>query len=213
MEIEAKFLADADLVERLSSAGKVAGWPVAERSRLRLETVYYDTVDRRLAEHDCALRLRRGEPAGTLLSFKSGRVAGEISRRVEIEVVVPADYDPACPASRPGALVMAEAEAAGRRLEPVLILTMDRTVLLIVAGDARMHLCLDGTSRPDMLGWRDHEIEVELDKGPEKGFAEFVSDLQRAHDLKPSNSSKIERAKRASIDLVECGGPIDNSNA
>ena len=213
MEIEAKFLADADLVERLSRAGKVAGWPVAERSRLRLETVYYDTVDRRLAEHDCALRLRRGEPAGTLLSFKSGRVAGEISRRVEIEVVVPADYDPACPASRPGALVMAEAEAAGRRLEPVLILTMDRTVLLIVAGDARMHLCLDGTSRPDMLGWRDHEIEVELDKGPEKGFAEFVSDLQRAHDLKPSNSSKIERAKRASIDLVECGGPIDNSNA
>ena len=213
VEIEAKFLADADLVERLSSAGKVAGWPVAERSRLRLETVYYDTVDRRLAEHDCALRLRRGEPAGTLLSFKSGRVAGEISRRVEIEVVVPADYDPACPASRPGALVMAEAEAAGRRLEPVLILTMDRTVLLIVAGDARMHLCLDGTSRPDMLGWRDHEIEVELDKGPEKGFAEFVSDLQRAHDLKPSNSSKIERAKRASIDLVECGGPIDNSNA
>ena len=72
MEIEAKFVADGELLERLTSAGKVAGWPVAERSRLRLETVYYDTVDRRLAEHDCALRLRRGEPEGTLLSFKRG---------------------------------------------------------------------------------------------------------------------------------------------
>ena len=89
MEIEAKFLADADLVERLSSAGKVAGWPVAERSRLRLETVYYDTVDRRLAEHDCALRLRRGEPAGhplQLIGFQgvcgaSGAFAVSISRR------------------------------------------------------------------------------------------------------------------------------------
>ncbi len=213
VEIEAKFVADGELLERLAYASKVAGWPVAERSRLRLETVYYDTVDRRLAEHDCALRLRRGEPEGPLLSFKRGRVAGGISRREEIETAVPADYDPAQPVTRPQPLVMAEAVARGRRLEPVLILTMDRTVLLIVAGDARMHLCLDGTSRPDMLGWRDHEIEVELDKGPEKGFAEFVSDLQRAHDLKPSNSSKIERAKRASIDLVECGGPIDNSNA
>ncbi len=126
MEIEAKFLADADLVERLSSAGTVAGWPVAERSRLRLETVYYDTVDRRLAGHDCALRLRRGEPEGTLLSFKRGRVTGEISRREESELVVSADYDPARPASRPQPLLMAEAVACGRPLGPVMTLTMDR---------------------------------------------------------------------------------------
>ena len=198
VEIEAKFVADGELLERLASVSMVAGWPVAQRTRLRLETVYYDTEDRRLAAGECALRLRRGEPEGTLLSFKRGRVAGGISRREEIEVAVPADYDPACPASRPQPLLTAEAAADGRRLEPVLILTMDRTVLLIVAGDARMNLCLDGTSRPDMPGWRDYEIEVELDKGPETGFAEFVSDLQRAHDLTPSVSSKIERALRAS---------------
>ena len=202
MEIEAKFLADGELLERLASASRVAGWPIGERTRLRLETVYYDTQDRRLASGECALRLRRGEPEGTLLSFKRGRVDGEISRREEIEVEVPSDYDPALPAALPAARprpqLRAEAAADGRPLGPVLTLAMDRTVLLIVAGDARMNLCLDGTSRPDMPGWRDYEIEVELDKGPETGFAEFVSDLQRAHDLTPSVSSKIERALRAS---------------
>lgn len=198
MEIEAKFLADQELLERLANASEVAGRPVVQRNVLRLETGYYDTEDRRLAAGECALRLRRGEPEGTLLSFKSGRVDGEISRREEVEVEVPADFDPAHPASRPRPQLMAEAAAEGRPLGPVLALAMGRTVLLIAAGDSRMHMCLDSTFRPDVPGWRDYEIEVELDQGPEAGFAEFVSDLQRAHDLKPSVSSKIERALRAS---------------
>ncbi len=198
MEIEAKFLADRELLGRFASAFDVAGRPVVQRHHLRLETVYYDTEDRRLADQECALRLRRGEPVGTLLSFKRGRVAGEISRREELEVKVPADYDPARPAARPRPQIMAEAVADGLLLGPVLTLAMDRTVLLITAGDSRMHMCLDRTSRPDVPGWRDYEIEVELDQGPEAGFAEFVSGLQRAHDLKPSVSSKIERALRAS---------------
>ena len=200
VEIEAKFVADGELLERLTSAGKVAGWPVAERSRLRLETVYYDTVDRRLAEHDCALRLRRGEPEGTLLSFKRGRVTGEISRREESELVVPEDYDPTQSESRPQPLLLAEAVACGRPLGPILTLTMDRAVLVVMAGDSRLHICLDRMSRPDVPDWRDCEIEVELDSGPETGLAEFVSALQRGYDLKPSGSSKIERAMGASID-------------
>ena len=51
-----------------------------------------------------------------------------------------------------------------------------------------------------MPGWRDCEIEVELESGPETGLAEFVTALQRGYDLKPSGSSKIERAMGASID-------------
>lgn len=199
MEIEAKFLADVELMGRLACAESVAGWPVAQRDRLRLETVYYDTEDRRLAAGGCVLRLRRGEPEGMLLSFKAGRVAGEISRREEIEFAVPADYDPACPSSRPQPQLKAEQAADGRPLGPILTLRMERTVLRLAAGDSRLHLCLDSTSRPDVPGWRDREIEVELDAGPEVRLGEFVADFQREHKLVPSASSKIERAMRASV--------------
>ena len=199
MEIEAKFLANQELLERLACADSVAGWPVVQRDRLRLETVYYDTEDRRLAAGECALRLRKGGPEGTLLSFKRGSVAGEISHREEIEVAVPADYDPADPETRPRPKLKAEEVAAGRPLGPILTLRMERTVLQLAAVDSRLQVCLDSTSRPDVPVWQDHEIEVELEAGPETRLAEFVAALQSEHELVPSESSKIQRAIRMSI--------------
>lgn len=194
MEIEAKFLANAKLLKVLTSAGEIAGCPITRRSWMRLETTYYDTADQRLAKQASTLRLRRGETGGTLLSFKKGRAAGGISRWEEAEVTVPADYDPARPAFRPQPFLVAEWVAGGRSLAPVLTLTMDRTVLVIISGSSRLNLCLDRVSRPDRPDWQDYEIEVELDAGPEAGLADFAQTFQREYSLKPSASSKIERA-------------------
>ncbi len=197
MEIEAKFLADAGLLVQLAGAGEVAGWPVVESSQRQLETVYYDTQDGRLAAQHCSLRLRRGEPQGTLLSFKRGQVAGEVSRRQESEVVVPPDYNPSQPSFHTIPLFYAERVIGRRPLAPVLTLVMDRTALIVDTGQARLKLCLDLVSRPDRPDWCDYEIEVELVAGPEAELIAFVQQLRQEHGLKPSASSKAERAMRA----------------
>ena len=172
-------------------AGVAQGIAVAPPEMLRLETVYYDTPDLRLARWGVSLRRRAGE--GWTLKLAPSRT-GQVLERDEITFEGNGKKPPA------GAREMVRAYVRRSELVPVARLsTIRRRVRLTDASGARVAEVVD-----DEVSVRDgrrvaarfREIEVEI-SGPETGngiLAPIVTRLRDAGAGAPDLTPKHIRA-------------------
>src|SRR5438270_2032210 len=170
--------------------GVVEGVAVADPETVRLETVYFDTPDLRLARWGVSLRRRAGE--GWTLKLPSAS-NGDLLERDEITFDSNAKKPPAA------AVDVVRAYVRTSELVPVARLsTVRRRVRLVNGGGARVAEVVD-----DEVSVRDgrrvaarfREIEVELLGGGETGLiAPLVSRLRLAGAGAPDPTPKHIRA-------------------
>jgi triphosphatase len=175
---------------------------------VKLASVYFDTADRRLASHRCALRVRRlgeGPHARWVQTFKCGDAPAALSRRREWESVVsgPRPHIESLAGSPLPQLL------AGRsaRLVAVFRTHFERTVRQVRFQGALIELALDRGSlragrRTEPIG----ELELELREGSVSAIFELALDLigqgRQALALRPAVESKAARGYR----LAQRGG-------
>lgn len=188
-ETERKFEVPAGfgLPEDLAPDGAAVGDP----RHHRLEAVYYDTADLRLARDGVAVRRRTGghDAGWHVKRYRGGDDRDELQLPATRASVVPAR-------------VAAEVRAVsrGRPLQPVVRLTTRRSEWPLVDGDGRvLALVADDLVSATTLGreatvqeWR--EVEVELADG-DRALLEAVSRrLRRAGAVPAAAVSKLARA-------------------
>jgi inorganic triphosphatase YgiF len=197
IEIELKLaVARADvaaLVRRLARYG--------EPATARVESVYFDTPDRRLAAAGCALRLRRAGDRW-VQTLKCGTATAALARRGEWEVA--ARVVAGRPRLTRAAFARTPAAALlGRRarLDAVFDTRFERRLWQIEYGGARLEAALDtGTISAGRRREPICELELELKAGPAAALPEFALQLAgtgaRALALMPYGESKSARGYR-----------------
>ncbi|TMD08654.1 MAG: CYTH and CHAD domain-containing protein [Chloroflexi bacterium] len=169
--------------------GVADGVAAAPTEALRLETVYYDTPDLRLARWGCSLRHRAGE-GWTLKLPTSG--SGDLLERPELEFAGPARRPPAA------ALRVVRAYLRKARLEPVARLsTLRHRVRLTGNGGKRVAEVVDDeVSVLDgrRVAARFREIEVELLNGGTALVDPLLARLRSAGAGAPDPTPKHVRA-------------------
>jgi CHAD domain-containing protein len=171
-------------------SGAVAGVAVADPETLRLETVYYDTADLRLARWGVSLRRRAGEGWTLKLAPAS---AGGVLERDELTFQGGARKPP------PAAVEVVRAYVRGAELVPVARLsTLRRRVRLIdAAGERVAEVVDDEVSVRDgrRVAARFREIEVEVNGDDGAAIIEPIVDrLRKAGAGAPDPTPKHVRA-------------------
>ena len=189
LEREVKLGATADFA--LPDLGQVVDAVTAtEPEERRLETVYYDTPDLRLARWGCSLRLRQGE--GWTLKLPSTASGPGLTRR---ELEFPGDGRR--PPDAAAALVMAYVRRSS--LVPVASLsTLRRKVRLQEKGGPVLAEVVDddvSVIQGLRVASRFREVEVELrDAGGDRLLEPVLARLRAAGAADSDNSPKLMRA-------------------
>ena len=189
LEREVKLGATADFA--LPDLGQVvAAITATEPEERRLETVYYDTPDLRLARWGCSLRLRQGE--GWTLKLPSAASGPGLTRR---ELEFPGDGRR--PPDAAAALVMAYVRRSS--LVPVASLsTLRRKVRLQERGGPVLAEVVDddvSVIQGLRVASRFREVEVELrDPGGDRLLEPVLAVLRAAGAADSDNSPKLMRA-------------------
>ncbi|GAC1481021.1 MAG: CYTH and CHAD domain-containing protein [Candidatus Dormibacteria bacterium] len=189
LEREVKLGATADFA--LPDLGQVvAAVTATEPEERRLETVYYDTPDLRLARWGCSLRLRQGE--GWTLKLPSAASGPGLTRR---ELEFPGDGRR--PPDAAATLVMAYVRRSS--LVPVASLsTLRRKVRLQERGGPILAEVVDddvSVIQGLRVASRFREVEVELrDAGGDRLLEPVLARLRAAGAADSDNSPKLMRA-------------------
>lgn len=166
----------------------VTSRPLAEK---KLDAIYHDTTDLRLARSGASLRHRAGDRLPWTVKLPEGERGPEMVRK-EISFEGPATAMPPVAA----ALVAAHARAAA--LGPVARLkTVRNGVELLVDGEAVAEVVDDEVSvyHGRRLASRFREVEVEVEAGAPRGLlAAVVRVLRSAGAGEPDGTSKVVRA-------------------
>ncbi|NRF68915.1 CYTH and CHAD domain-containing protein [Aquincola sp. S2] len=191
VEIELKFQVPPERQAALQRA--VA---TASAETLRLQALYFDTADRRLAGAGIALRLRREGPVWVQTLKALGAHALE---RLEHEVVVgrmraPPALDLQRHAGTPAAARLDAALGSDVELVPVYQTDVRRTRRVLRTDGARIEIALDvGEIRAGERQQPLHEIEFELLAGPLDGLISVAARWAERHALWLDVRPKSER--------------------
>lgn len=180
------------LLERILSDGQVAQMRREEYRRLSMETIYYDTPDRRLRMLRWTLRMRRenGAPVATLKTPGQGRARGEWACAASsIHEAIPALLEQGAPQELAGILenqplapvctARFTRRAADLAFSDGTVCELSGDVGLLAGGGKEAPLC---------------ELELELKKGSEETVAAFAQTLMARFGLKEEPMSKFARA-------------------
>ncbi|MET9835016.1 CYTH and CHAD domain-containing protein [Streptomyces sp. NPDC006385] len=187
-EIERKYESDDSGLPDLTGVAGVAA--VIDKGVARLDAIYYDTADERLAASSVTLRRRTGgSDAGWHLKFP-------VAPGVRDEIQAP--LSDTLPRSLAG---LVRSRVRGAELVPVVRLRSDRDVRDLVDADGRLlaEVSVDAVRAERLSGgsrtaqWT--EIEVELADGGDPAFLDRVEKRLRKAGVRPSSSaSKLQRA-------------------
>jgi inorganic triphosphatase YgiF len=179
---------------------------------VHLQALYFDTPDRRLAQADMALRLRKEGPRW--VQTLKGRGDG-LMQRLEHEVVLPRSrgvpaLDPALHAHTPaGALLTRVLQADAPALSVVFSTDIRRTQRLVrLAGGTQVELALDeGVIEAGGARLPVFELEFELLRGHASALPALASRWVDRHGLWLDVRSKAERGERLACGLA-IGQPV-----
>jgi len=200
MEVEAKFIADAEMLDRLAAATTLAGYELGETRPLELTDTYLDTPDAALAAAGYACRRRLGDRAVAFQVKELAGAAGGVHRREELEVILETEAAPRdWPKGAARDLVLSLAGEAP--LQPLVELRQTRLLRAVTDGDREVaELSLDTVvvAGPDGALPPYHEVEAELRPAAAEGdLAALLGVLRDELGLKPAGRSKMERALEA----------------
>lgn len=209
IEIELKFQvppAARDAVAKAMASGR--------SERTRLQAVYFDTPDRRLAAAGAAVRLRL-EGSRWVQTAKAGDPHGMQRHEHNAPVEGAADGPPpALDLARhhgtPVGDLLARA-LSGAALEPLFRTDVQRTHREVRAGKGTLELALDiGEITGGGRHWPLHELEIELVDGDPLAVLDAASCWVGRHGLWLDVRSKAERGDRVSRG-VDTGEPVSAS--
>jgi len=195
---------ERELKFRLAAASASRVWSLVPRPapvrRRVLESVYYDTADRRLRAARAALRLRRDGHRWLICFKRDAAPASGLAQRHEWEVKV------ARRALAVDALPLAEIRATAGidlrplapRLAPVFSTRFTRrSSEAVLAGGTRLELCVDrGSIAAGRRRAPIQELELELVAGDLAGMLDFAERLVEPLRLELEPLSKAERGYR-----------------
>ena len=200
MEIELKLAINSADARALRANPLLLHYQSTPPHDQRTNSVYFDTPELEIWEHDAGLRVRLANGLWVQTFKGGGDVAGGLHRRNEWESklseplpdlkalrqIIP-------PNTRWGKLVRRKHLA--RRLMPLFFTDVVRTVWQLRLDDGVQIECvLDlGTVRCDKLEEPISEIELELKAGAPADLFEFARRLQQSVGLRPVNLSKAAR--------------------
>lgn len=186
----------------LSDPAKLVPGGTIESQSVRLESEYFDTVDRALLRHRLTLRRRTGDTdTGWHLKVPAGDARTEIRLPLGgASRTVPAELREATLGVR-----------AGAALKSLTTLTTEREILRLAdeSGTPLVEIVVDSvtaTPPPELsapLRWR--EVEVELTKGTEKFLARTAKWLMKRGAVPSRSGSKLARA--LGVDLTVTRDP------
>lgn len=193
MEIELKLLIPPSGIEALRADPLLAGAGDVRKSRKRLDNIYFDTPDRKLAVLRIGLRLRK-DGRRWLQTVKSGGSAQSgLHQRDEIEFAVAGKALEWAQLS--GTVIGAVLSPLAQRLTPHFRTLFTRDIRLLRGpSGAEIELAIDqgeiiaGTRRAPIC-----EVELELKSGLVDDLFEIALDLAERHPLVLCNRSKAER--------------------
>lgn len=192
-EIELKFSLSATEAKRLPGLPLLSG---ATSRREHLVSTYYDTPEFVLRNAGFSLRVRRAGRRRILTLKTANRASAGLHTRREIEqafIARRALYDQISDA---GFRALID-QNTGRRLKPVFVSDVERTVWDIKIGRAHVELALDkGTLQADKRSTAISELEIELKRGTPASLYDFAETLLEDLPLSPENRSKSERGYR-----------------
>jgi inorganic triphosphatase YgiF len=205
-EIELKFQVPPDAraaVSRAAASGRAG--------QTRLQAVYFDTPDRRLAAAGIAVRLRL-EGTQWVQTAKAGDP--HAMQRHEHNVPVegapdgpPPDLDLTRHDHTPAGTLIARA-LGGATLVPLYRTDIQRTHRIVHAGRGTIELALDvGEITAGDLRWPVHELEIELVDGEVVAVLDAAACWVRRHGLWLDVRSKAERGDRLAR-RVTLGEPV-----
>jgi inorganic triphosphatase YgiF len=199
VEIELKFQVPADAREALQRAVATPGTQVT-----RLQAIYADTADRRLAAAGLALRLRK--EGRVWVQTLKGRGDG-LMQRLEHEVRLAPQrgepvLDPARHAGTPAGDALQAVLADGAALQPLYRTDIQRTHRVLRLGGARVEVALDeGRILAGSRTLPVFEIEFELLSGPPRALLAVAERWARRHRLWLDVRTKAERGHRLAAGL------------
>ncbi len=196
VERELKFRLDA------TSASRV--WSLVPRStpvrRRVLESVYYDTADRRVRAARAALRLRRDGRRWLICFKRDAAPASGLAQRNEWEVAVArrALAVDALPLAEIRATAGIDLRSLAPRLAPVFSTRFTRrSSVITLAGGTRLELCVDqGYIAAARRRAPIQELELELGVGNLAAMLDFAERLIEPLQLDLEPLSKAERGYR-----------------
>ena len=187
LERELKFEADRDValpdLTALANGGRVVALPT-----VRLEAVYYDTPDLRLARWDATLRHRTGDEPPWTVKVPAADDGPELRTRHEVSFE-----------SEKDATAVVFGVARGAALSPVARLVTQRVRFRIVGADDAVLAEVDDD---DVVAYRGRrvvdrfrEIEFELAEGADGGLAKTAARRLRKAGARPARTAnKLLRA-------------------
>lgn len=186
-EYELKFAIDPGAYDAVMAHPLLADVPSAARA---LSSTYFDTPDDRLRREHVSLRLREGEPGGTVQTLKSA--PSSIVDRSEWEQPISgARPDTALLGETPLKPLLDEVDAA---LVPRFTVEVKRDVFPLRRGDDEVEAAIDrGTIRADGGALAISELELESKAGEPAAVFDLARDLVRDLPLVLSLESKAER--------------------
>lgn len=194
MEIELKFIVSPKDMRRLPRLGLIDTRMRGRARSAELRSIYFDTPDLALRDHDVALRLRH-DAKGWVQTVKGrGEAIGGLHLRPEYEWRMPRK---ALDLSRIEATPFAplfSRKRVRKRLAPAFSTRFRRTVVPLDLGEGcTAELCLDvgeiaAGSRRQPIG----EVEIELTGGDPARLVDFALELTRALPLRLAQRSKAD---------------------
>lgn len=204
-ELELKFALTAKTEHSLTALGE-------PRDRLRLHSIYYDTVDGELAAARVALRVRR-HGGRWVQTVKADR--GDAFERLEWEREIdgPSPSRDALPPAEDaiGALLHRGFE----RIRPTFETDFERSTRVVAGTDGlALEIARDfGEIRCGRRRQQIREVEIEYLRGPRLGFLRWVSAWAREAQALLVVPSKSERALRLSGRLPRVQPPVKTGAA
>lgn len=206
-EVEAKFDATPDAVERLLVLTSFGDFLLDARDHTHQVDVYVDTRDERLKAAGSSLRVRR---AGALafLTFKGERrsisthdsnVVSRLEDEVEIDGGNPDDTAVFTTSPEPSPLARARDIVGGEPLLPIVRMETERSVLTFLdSSGAGIEVAVDRCLATRLLDGREREfveVEAELKSGNADALLRAMAAMRGAvKGLRPSTTTKLERA-------------------
>jgi triphosphatase len=190
--------------------------------RLRLQAIYFDTADRRLAAAGLALRVRK-EGRRWVQTLKSGSAHGIERSEHDVPLTLPAGLEPVPdPAlhggTAPGDALAALLAAGGGPLLPLYRTDIWRRRRLLRSQRGTVELALDRgeitATGPDgqTRRWPVCELEVELQRGDARAVTDVAARWAVRHGLWLDTRGKAERGDRLSRGLGP-GDPVPAAKA
>ena len=205
---------ERELKFRLDAASASRVWSLVPRSaplrRRVLESIYYDTADRRLRAARAALRLRRDGRRWLICFKRDAAPASGLAQRNEWEVAVArrALAVDALPLAEIRATAGIDLRSLAPRLAPVFSTRFTRRSSEIALADGtRLELCVDrGSIAAGRRRAPIQELELELVAGDLAAMLDFAERLVEPLRLELEPLSKAERGYR--LAACERGTPV-----